>query len=57
MLPFGGAVANFTLPSDPQGVLESVVRFALVQANLGAALHVDIEQPFDDEQRPFDAPG
>jgi|GEM_PF-3296292 len=26
---------------------------ALVQADLGAALHVGIEQPVDDEQRPL----
>ena len=31
-----------------------MMRFALVQSDLGAALHVGIQQPVDDEQRPFD---
>jgi hypothetical protein len=42
------------LAADAQGVFQGVMRFALVQADLGTALHVGIEQPFDDEQRPFD---
>lgn len=28
--------------------------FSLVQADLGATLHVGVQQPFNDEQRPFD---
>ena len=28
----------------------------LVETNLGAALHVGIEQPVDDEERPLDPP-
>ena len=28
--------------------------FSLVQADIGAALHVGVEQPFDDEQCAFD---
>lgn len=27
---------------------------ALVQADLGAALHIDVKQPFDNEERSFD---
>jgi len=53
MLPFTCPIANFTLPSDAQGILEGVMCFALVQADLGAALHVGVQQPVDDEQHPF----
>lgn len=28
--------------------------FALVQADLSATLHIGVQQPVDDEQRPFD---
>ena len=54
MLSFGGAVSNFALPADAHGVLESVMGFALVQTDLGTALHVCIKQPVDDEERAFD---
>jgi hypothetical protein len=30
--------------------------FSFVQADLRAALHVGVQQPIDDEQRPFDPP-
>ena len=49
MLPLGSTVADFTLPPDTQGVLEGVVRLALVQPDLGAALHIGVEQPVYDE--------
>ncbi|SFA60966.1 hypothetical protein SAMN04487972_13220 [Paracoccus halophilus] len=54
VLTFGGTIADFTLAADAQGVLQSVVCLALVQADLGPPLHVGIEQPVDDEERPFD---
>ena len=53
VLTLSGAVSDFTLTADAQGALECVVRFALVEADIGPALHVDIESPFDDEQCPF----
>lgn len=54
MLPFGCSIANFTLTTNAQGVFQRMMRFALIQADLGTALHVGIQQPIDDEQRPFD---
>jgi hypothetical protein len=54
VLAFGGAITDFTLAADTECVLQSVVRLTLVEADLGAALHVGIEQPVDDEARPFD---
>ena len=56
VLAFGGAVANFALTADAQGVLERVVRFALVEPALGPTLQFGVEQPVDDEERPFDPP-
>ena len=53
VLPFGGSVADFALAADAQGVFQGVVCFTLVQTDLRTALHVRIEQPFDDEERPF----
>ena len=53
VLGFGGAVADFTLAANAQGVFQSVMGLTLVQADLGTALHVGIEGPFDDEERPF----
>ena len=38
VLAFGGAVTDFALTADAQGVLERVVRFALVEPDPGAAL-------------------
>lgn len=31
-----------------------MVRFTFIETNLSAALHITVEQPFDDEQRPLD---
>ena len=56
VLAFGGAVADFALTADAQGVFERVVRFALVEPDLGPALQFGVEQPVDDEERPLDAP-
>lgn len=53
MLPFGGAVADFTLATDAQGIFQCVMCLAFVQTDLGAALHIGVEQPVDDEQRSF----
>lgn len=53
VLGFGGAVADFTLATDTQGVFQRMVGLAFVQTYLGPALHVGIERPFEDEQRPF----
>ncbi len=52
VLAFAGAIAEFALPADAECTLQSVMGLALVEADLGAALHVGIEQPVDDEERP-----
>ena len=49
-LIFSGAIADFALPPDPQCALQSMVGLAFVETYLGAALHLGIEQPFDDKQ-------
>ena len=54
VLALAGAVADFALASDPQRVLERVVCLALVQAGVGSALHIGVEEPVDDEERSFD---
>jgi len=53
VLALGGAIADFTLSTDTQGVFQGVKRFVFVQTDLGAALHVGVEQPVNDEQRSF----
>ncbi len=47
-------IADFALAADPQGALQGMMRLALVQARTGPPLHVGIQQPVDDEERPFD---
>ena len=54
VLPFCCAVADFALAADAEGVFQGVMRLAFVQPDLGAALHVGVEQPVDDEERPLD---
>ena len=53
MLAFTCPVADFTLAPDAQSVLEGVMGFSFVQPDLGATLHIGVQQPVDDEQRPF----
>ena len=48
------AVADFALASDPECLLERVTSLALVQAGVGPALHIGVEQPVDDEERSID---
>ena len=55
VLTLGGTVADFALPPDAQGVFQGVMRFTLVQANLGPPLHVGVEEPFDDEEGALNA--
>ena len=54
VLPLAGSVADFALATDPEGILQGVMGLTLVQADLGTALHVGVEQPVDDEERPLD---
>jgi hypothetical protein len=54
VLSFGRSVSDFPLTTSAQSILQRVVRLTLVEANLGTARHVGIEQSFNDEQRPFD---
>lgn len=55
VLPLGGTVVDFALAPDAQGVFQGVMGLALVQSDLGPALHVSVEEPFDDEEGPLDA--
>lgn len=54
VLALGCSITDFTLATNAQGVFQRMMRFALIQADLGTALHIGIQQPIDDEQRPFD---
>ena len=45
----GCPIPDFSLAADPQGVLQGVVRLALVQARTGPPLNVGIQQPVNDE--------
>lgn len=54
VLSFTRPVADLTLAADAQGILQGMMRLALVEPDLGAALHVGVKQPFDDEECPFD---
>lgn len=54
VLALGGAIPDFTLAPDAQGVFQGVMGLALVQAYLGPALHVGVEKPLDDEERALD---
>ncbi|MEM9431849.1 MAG: hypothetical protein AAGA32_20575 [Pseudomonadota bacterium] len=56
LLTFGTAIPEFPLASDRWSVLESVVGLAFVQADWGAALHVCVQQPVDENDCPFRAP-
>ena len=51
VLAFAGAVADSALAPDAERVLEGVMSLALVQAGVGSALHISVEQPVDDEER------
>ena len=54
VLALARAVADFALASDPECLLERVMSLALVQAGVGSALHIGVEQPVDDEERSID---
>ena len=43
VLGLAGAVADFALAPDPERVLERVMSLALVQAGVGPALHIGVE--------------
>ena len=45
MLALSGPITDFTLSPDTQGIFQSVMGFAFVEPDLGAALHVGIKQP------------
>ena len=54
VLALAGAVADFALSADAESVLEGVMSLALVQAGVGSALHIGVEEPVDDEECSFD---
>ena len=53
MLPFDGAATDFALAADAKPVLECVLSLALVQASVGTALHIGVEQPVYDKKGSF----
>jgi len=53
VLPLRSPVADFTPAPNAQAFL----RAWCVEANKGAPLHVDIEDPLDNEERAFDPAG
>ena len=55
VLPLRGSVTDFALATDAQCIFEGMMGLALVETDLGAALHVSIKQPIDDEKRALDA--
>ena len=55
VLAFPGPVAQFAALVEVDGALESMVRLALVQSDLGTPAHVGVRDPVDYEQRAFDA--
>lgn len=55
MLALGGSVTDFTLATDAQRILESVVGLALVEADLGTPLHVRVEDPLYNKECPLHA--
>ena len=54
VLALSCSITDFTLAPNAQGVFQRMMRFALIQADLGTALHIGIQQPIDDKERPFD---
>jgi hypothetical protein len=55
MLALSRTVTNFSLPTYAQCILERVVSLPLVEANLGTALHVRVEDPLYNKECPLDA--
>jgi hypothetical protein len=53
VLTLSGAVADFALATDALVIFQCVMCLAFVQTDLGAALHIGVDQPVDDEQRSF----
>ena len=54
VLALGCSITDFTLATNAQGAFQRMMRFALIQADLGSALHIGIQQPIDDKECPFD---
>src|SRR5690606_12327427 len=55
MLAFGGTVADFTPAMEADCPLQRMMRFALVEPDLGAALQIGVQNPVDHEQGSLDA--
>lgn len=56
VLALSAPITDFALAANAKGVFQGVMRLALIQTNIGTALHIGIEQPVDDEQRTLYAP-
>ncbi len=56
VLPFGCAISDFFLSTDPQCNLQGMIRLAFIEADIGATLHIGIEQPVYEEQPPLAPP-
>ena len=55
VLPLRGPIPDFSLASDAQGILQGVVGFSLVQADVGTPLHGRVQRPVDHEEGALDA--
>lgn len=55
MLAFAAPVADFAAAVEADGALEGMMRLALVQADLHAALEAGVHDPVDHEERAPDA--
>ena len=53
VLALAGPIAAFTLATEAERVLQSVVSLALVQAGVGSALYIGIEKPVCNEEGTF----
>ena len=54
LLALAGTVADFALAPDAEGVLKGAMSLALVQAGVGPALHIGVEELVDAEEHEFD---
>lgn len=55
VLAFGGAITDLTLATDAERILERMVGFTLVEPDLGAPLHIGVENPFYEKECALDA--
>jgi hypothetical protein len=54
ILALRGAIADFALSAEVQGIFKRMMRLTLIELHLRTALHPGVEDPFDDKQRTLD---